>query len=254
MNTRPAAFWRALAGAFHVPAGMWFLLRTPRLWPLALLPIALTAVLLVAGLVGGIFAVPFVDQLIAPRHDTGFGLLLEAAVWAALPLTGLLVGLALALLLASPILERLSISVERLLRGEPAALPQNLAWEVAQSLKSALYFALRAPLVFLFGMVPVVGPILAALWGAHALAFQVTECPLQRTGKDFWQRRRWHREHRAESLGFGLAGFLSLFVPFANLLLAPALVVGATRLVLELEQEASPEPEPEPLPDAEPPG
>jgi CysZ protein len=239
-----------LAGAFHVPAGMWFLLRNPRLWPLALLPVALTGVLLVAGLVGGIFAVPFAGDLIAPRRDGSvLGLLLEAAVWAALPLTGLLMGLALALLLASPLLERLSIAVERLLRGEPAALPQNLAWEVAQSLKSALYLALRAPFVFVFGLVPVVGPILAALWGAHALAFQVTESPLQRAGKDFWQRRRWHREHRAESLGFGLAGFLSLFVPLANLLLAPALVVGATRLVLELEQETTPGPEPLPGPD-----
>ena len=35
---RPGPFWRALAGAFHVPAGIAFLLRTPKLWPLAALP------------------------------------------------------------------------------------------------------------------------------------------------------------------------------------------------------------------------
>ena len=59
-EARPAAFWRGLAGAFHVPAGMLFLLRTPKLWPLALLPIVLTTFLLVGGFVGGIFAVPVV--------------------------------------------------------------------------------------------------------------------------------------------------------------------------------------------------
>jgi CysZ protein len=241
---RPAAFWRVLAGAFHVPAGMLYLLRRPRLWPLAVLPIALTAVLLIGGFVGGVFAVPFFDDVIAPRSEASplGSLLFAAAVWLALPLTGLMLGLALALLLASPLLERLSLAVERQLRGEPAALPQDLAWEVMQSLRGALYFALRAPAVFLIGLIPLVGPLLAALWAAHALSFQLTEAPLHRMGRDFFERRRWHRAHRAESLGFGLAGFLTLFVPFANFLLAPALVVGATRLVLELEDEPEPSP------------
>jgi uncharacterized protein involved in cysteine biosynthesis len=225
-----------------VPAGILFLLRAPRLWPLAALPVALTAFLLVAGLLAGAFAVPLVDELIAPKRDDGgaLGLLIAAAVWVALPVSGLLLGLALALLLASPILERLSRAVERQVRGEsPEAAVQGLAWEVAQSLRGALYFAVRTPGVFLISLVPLLGPVLAASWGAHALAFQLTESPLQRLGLDFWERRSWHKRHRAESLGFGLAGFVTLFVPFANLLLAPVLTVGATRLVLELQDEVS---------------
>ena len=35
---------------------------------------------------------------------------------------------------------------------------------------------------------------------------------------------------------FGFLGLAALFVPLANLLVAPALVVGATRLVLELRE------------------
>src|SRR5262245_48163135 len=105
---RPGPFWRALAGAFHVPAGIVFLLRTPKLWPLAALPAVLAAMLLLGGLVAGLFAVPLVDELIAPRGGdaTALSLLIAAAIWVALPITGLLCGLALALLLASPILER----------------------------------------------------------------------------------------------------------------------------------------------------
>lgn len=236
---RPSPFWRALAGAFHVPAGIVFLLRTPKLWPLAALPAGLAAFLLLSGLLAGLFAVPLVDELIAPERDEGgpIGLLFAAAVWAALPITGMLLGLAIALLLASPILERLSQAVERQVRGESNATGQGLAWEAAQSLRGALYFALRTPGVFLLSLVPIVGPVLAAFWGAHALAFQLTEAPLQRMGMGFWERRNWHRRHRAESLGFGLAGLVTLFVPLANLLLAPALAVGATRLVLELQDQ-----------------
>jgi CysZ protein len=80
-----------------------------------------------------------------------------------------------------------------------------------------------------------VGPVLAALWGAHALAFQAGDAALGRRGLTFREKRAWHRRWRAESEGFGLAGLVTLLVPFANLLLAPALAVGATLLVLDLE-------------------
>jgi uncharacterized protein involved in cysteine biosynthesis len=53
----------------------------------------------------------------------------------------------------------------------------------------------------------------------------------------FGARRAWHRKWRPESLGFGLVGLVTLIVPFANLLLAPALAVGGTLLVLELEED-----------------
>lgn len=248
VRSRPGALRRAAAGAWHVPAGFGFLLRNPGLWPLSALPSALAAVLLLSGLVAGLFAVPFADDWLAQqgqRRQLG-GLLLALALYAALPVAGLLSGLALALLLAAPILERLSRETERRVRGRSEEAGSGLAWEVLQSLRGALYFALRTPGVLLVGLVPFAGPLLAALWGAHALAFQVTEAPLQRRGLDFWARRVWHRENRAESMGFGLAGLLALFVPLANLLLAPALTVGATRLVLELLDEPGGDDAPQP--------
>lgn len=236
---RPGRLRRAAAGAWHVPAGIVFLLRRPRLWGLAALPIALAALLLVAGLLAGLFALPFADELLAPSHQTRDlgGMLFAGALYVGLPIGGMLLGLGLALLLASPVLELLSREVERLVRGLAREDSPGLGWEIAQSLRGALYFALRAPGMFLVGLVPLVGPVLGALWGGHALAFQMTEAPLQRQGLDFFARRLWHRRNRAESLGFGLTGFVTLFVPFANLLLLPALTVGATRMVIELEDE-----------------
>jgi uncharacterized protein involved in cysteine biosynthesis len=68
----------------------------------------------------------------------------------------------------------------------------------------------------------------------------MTDPALSRRGMSFADKRRWHREWRAETQGFGLAGMLGLIVPLANLLLGPALVTGGTLLVLELEDAAGP--------------
>jgi uncharacterized protein involved in cysteine biosynthesis len=60
--------------------------------------------------------------------------------------------------------------------------------------------------------------------------------PLARRGLDFTARRKWHRRWRAETIGFGLAGLVFLIVPCAGLLVAPALTVGGTLMVLEFEE------------------
>jgi uncharacterized protein involved in cysteine biosynthesis len=233
---RPGSFLRAVAGAWHVPAAFAFLVGRPRLWALAALPALLAGALLVLGLVLGVYAVPYVDDLVNPSRGArgGFGALVSIALWLATPLAGMVIGLALALMLTAPILERLSIRVEQLARGQLQAASRGLEWEIVESLRAAFYFAARAPGFLLVSLVPLIGPPIGALWGAHSLAFQLTEGPLARRGLGFSERRAWHRRYRAESLGFGLAGLLTLLVPLANLLLAPALVVGATRLVLDL--------------------
>ncbi len=99
---------------------------------------------------------------------------------------------------------------------------------------------MAAPGVFLLGFVPVIGPLLSLLWGARAVAFQMTDPVLSRRGMSFAAKRRWHREWLYESEGFGLAGMVGLLAPFANLALGPALVAGGTLLVLDLERLSGP--------------
>lgn len=224
-----------------MPAGFAYLLRHPALWPLSLLPLGLTAVCLVLGFLAGASAVIRVGPSLLPaagRMPDVAGLLLTLVLWVGGLGAGLTAGLAVALLLSAPALEKLSSEVEARVAGRTARAATGFAQELAQSFRAALHFALLAPVVFLLGLVPVVGPLIGAAWGARALARQHTEAPLARRGLGFAARRDWHRRWRAESMGFGLAGLVTLIVPFANLLLAPALAVGATMLVLELEGEA----------------
>jgi len=236
----PGALRRAAAGAWHVPAGFVFLLRRPRLWPLALLPAAAAVAFVCGGAAGGLYAAPFFEAALT-KHLQWLPLwlliLVGAGLWVAAIVAGAALGLAVGLLAAAPILERLSAEVEALVR-QPAALPAEagLGWQLAQSFRMATYFLLATPGMLVLGLVPLVGPFLGAIWGAYVLALQETEPSLARRGLDFKARRAWHRRWRPESLGFGLTALLVLAVPFVNFLLAPALIVGGTLLVNEIEQ------------------
>jgi len=236
---RPGVLRRAADGAWHVVAGFVFLARRPRLWPLAVLPAVVTALGLTGGLVLGALAVSRVDAALAPapgRMPEALAVLITMALWTGTLAGGIVLGLVAALALAAPILDLLSRRVEALLRGASAADVHSLGWETLQALRALAYLAVAAPVVFVLGLVPVVGPVASLGWAAHVLSLQQTDGPLTRRGLTFAGRRDWHRRWRAESLGFGVASMVALLVPFAGLLLAPALAVGATLLVLELEE------------------
>jgi CysZ protein len=236
--SRPSLPVRAAAGAWHVPAGLGFILRRPGLWPMAALPAVLAVVMIVLGLVLAIFIGPRVEARLAPAPG-------NAPVWVELPVSlllwtatlgsGVFLGLGIALALASPILDQLSRQVEARARGRAPDSGRGLRWEAGQALRGSLYFLAAAPVVFLLGLIPVLGPFLSLAWGGRAVAFQMTDPALTRRGLAFRDKRRWHRAWRAESAGCGLAGMVGLLVPLANLLLGPALVAGGTLLVLDLE-------------------
>jgi CysZ protein len=187
----------------------------------------------------GIYLVPDAENALAPapgRLPEWVELPMSLLLWTAAFGAGIFLGLALALLLAAPLLELLSRRVEERVRGRVPNTGKGLRWELLQSLRGAVYFLVAAPAVFVLGLIPVIGPLLSALLGARAVAFQMTDPALTRRGLSFAEKRRWHRRWLAESEGFGLAGMLAMLVPLANLLLGPALVTGGTLLVLEIEE------------------
>jgi len=235
---RPGLVRRVAAGAWHVPAGFAILLRHPRMWPLAALPVVLATGFMFLGAVLGIFLIPRVEAAFGTTpgtHPVWIELPASILLWASMIGTGVFLGLGVAVLLATPALEQLSKQVEARVRGASIDSSRGLVWELAQSLRGGFYFLLAAPGVFLLGLIPILGPVLSIMWGGRAVALQMTDPALTRRGMSLKERWRWHRQWRAESQGFGLAGMVGLLVPFANLLLAPALVAGGTLLVLSLE-------------------
>jgi uncharacterized protein involved in cysteine biosynthesis len=173
------------------------------------------------------------DRLGLPPEWRGFAVFFGTRL--GIVVAGVLGGFALALVLGAPLLDRLSRQVEAATSGALVDRGAGLRWEVAESLRGATYFLLRAPAILALGFVPFVGPFLSALWAAHALSFQDTDPALARQGLAFSERRAWHRRHRAESLGLGFAGLVTFLVPCGGFLLAPLLVTAGTRLVLDRE-------------------
>jgi uncharacterized protein involved in cysteine biosynthesis len=240
---RPGLLRRAAAGAWHVPAGFVFLARHPRLWPLAALPALVALVLVATFALLGLVVAPRVESAILPapgRYPEWIALPASVLLFVATVGAAAFLGLGIALALSSPLLEQLSRRVEARARGKLEDASPGIAFEVGQSLRGTVYFLLAAPVLFLLGLVPIVGPLLSLMWGARAVALQMTDPALTRRGMSFADKRRWHGEWRVETQGFGLAGMIGLIVPLANLLLGPALVTGGTLLVLELEDASGP--------------
>jgi uncharacterized protein involved in cysteine biosynthesis len=240
---QPGFLRRAGAGAWHVFGGFWYLVRHPDLWPLAALPTVLAGLFVIGGLALGTYSMRFLETALLPapgRLSAGLSVVLMLALWIGALGAGVLLGLGLALLVAAPILERISRRVEAQVRVTVPRGGTTWRWELAQSFKSALYLMVAAPLLLLLSIIPIVGPVLGLSWGAHSVAMQMSELPLARRGLDFRARWRWHRRFLAESLGFGAAALVVLLVPCANFLLAPALMVGGTLMVLELEEDLVP--------------
>jgi uncharacterized protein involved in cysteine biosynthesis len=243
--TRPGLLRRAAAGAWQVPAAFAHLLTNPSLWPLALLTAFLVEIFLAGGFLLGAFAGPSLEGALTPGRNLvppGFEFAIYILAYLGTLGAGMLLGLAAALLLSAPLLDRLSRRVEARLAPRPDR--EGAAFDAVAALGASLYFLAASLGVLVLGFIPLVGPILAALWGAHTLALRLTEEPLHRRGLGLRAQRAWHREWWAESLGFGLAGLIALVVPVAQLLAGPVLAIGGTLLVLDLETLSPPSAEP----------
>ena len=227
---------RFLAGVSYIPGGAMFLVRNPRLWPVALSPLLVAAFLLMIGIFAGAFWAAQVQQSLFGESlrtiPVWFAFVVLTGLWAGSLFAGGIAALAIAFALLGPLFERLSQTVEEL-SGVKVMGSKGLSWEIVQSLKTAAYFALGAPVAILLGLIPFLGPVLALAFTGHRVAFQNTDAVLLRRGMDFLERRAFHHRFRPETLGFGVASVL-LF-PLMNVLAVPVFVVAATRLVNDLE-------------------
>jgi uncharacterized protein involved in cysteine biosynthesis len=229
---------RAAAGAWHVPAGLGYLLRNRSLWSLAVAPAAVAAVLLNVGLVAGAFLAPQIETRLAPSQahmPALLGVAFTLSLWFGVVVATTALGLALSLLLTAPLLERLSRKVEAQLGGRGAGRLPSEQWDITVSMRTGLVFVGTACAALALSVVPLVGPFLSAAASAPLLAYQAVDPTLTRRDLGFAQKKAWHLRWRAEVVGFGLAALVALLVPLVNAFLPPALAVGATRLVLDLE-------------------
>jgi CysZ protein len=214
--------------------------RHPELWGLALLPVILTGVGLLAGLVA---AAPLSGWLLSLAWAEPQGWLLalwwlsRAAVFVSVVYVA---AVALPVLVAAPVTDQLSARVELLelgaleagggLRRVVAETAVGLAHSVARVLRLLLGYALLLPAL----LVPFAWPVLAFLWTAWWSGAEWLGLPMARHLHRFGEVRAALRAVRPQGFGMGLTLAGLFLVPFANLLVIPVGAVAGTLLYVEL--------------------
>jgi len=234
-----------LRGVGDLGRGFRFWSTTPRLMLLGAVPALIVGAIWIALLVALLSSLDGITVALtafAERWGAGLRALLEVAVGVAVLVLAVVVGAltftAVVLTVGDPFYERISRSVEERLGDPPAPRNEPVVRGVLRAARDGLVLLLTSLLIglvaFLLGLIPVAGPVLAAVFGAVAggwsLAVELTGTPFDARGFRLGERRRILRRSRARTLGFGVATWILFLVPFGAVIAMPAAVGGATVL------------------------
>lgn len=227
-------------------AGLGFVIGRPKVWPYAAVPaiaaLALATALASLGIWGATGALrswfgPLEGTLEAVGYYAAH-LLVDAAI----VLAALFLGTLLAQPIASPALDAIVRAVE-IARGRPAAADPPFVESVRRSIKITLVtLAIGTPVLgaltaveFLFPPVAVVTWPLKFVATALLAAWNLLDYPFGLRRMGIRARYAFYRAHLGACLGFGALVALTGLVPLVGLLILPAGVAGAARLVLDAE-------------------
>jgi len=223
--------------------GLGIIVKTPALWPLALVPMAIGAAITAAlsvvaiGVIPGLFA-----GWLGPTHAT-LAALVGILATALAVILALAVGFGLAQPLSGFALERIVHHVEKS-EGAPASPQTSFFVNLQRSLASvALSWAFGLPILALLFAVNFVFPPAAVITFplklvvmALLVAWDICDYPLSIRGVPIRERVVFMKRNAGAMVGFGLGLALMSLLPCALLLAIPAGVAGATRLIASIER------------------
>jgi CysZ protein len=164
-------------------------------------------------------------------------LLAAIAVAAAGIIVAVVTFTALTLTIGDPFYEAISKRVDDQYGGtseSEAPWHRTIWWNLADSLRLVLLSLSVSVVLFVLGLIPVVGqtvvPVLGAVLGGWLLVVEVSGVPFNRRGMRLRDRRRLLRANRPLALGLGVPLFVVFLVPFVAVLVMPGAVAGATLL------------------------
>jgi CysZ protein len=243
---RPAPGRGLVLGLRSLFSGFGFVLTTPAVWPLALVPVVLAVG--ITALLGGA-AVGFLPAKVAAWVGATSTLGKVGAVALQVLATALAVALAavlgfsLAQPLAGPALNGIVRRAEAL-EGAPEWPPTGFWQDMVRGLSSvAIAYALGLPILaallavnFFFPPAAVVTVPLKMLTVALMIAWDLCDYPLSLRGLPVRTRLAFAWKNLPALVGFGIGFALLSLLPCALLLALPAGVAGAARLLVRLER------------------
>jgi CysZ protein len=244
----------ARQGAGFLWQGMRLWKVRPRLMLLGIIPALIVAVLVVSVLVALVmyaddaidWATPFADDWYDAVRTT-FRAVLYVLVLAGAAMLSIITFTGLTLAVGDPFYEKIWKETELMLGG---VIPEKgVGWlrGARDGFGLVLLGVATSILVFVVGLVPVVGPVLGPVLGVtiagRLLAGELVSRALEARGMDRAAQKALLADHARAMLGFGVMVQLCFLVPFGAVLMMPAAVVGSTMLareVLDAQSQESP--------------
>lgn len=97
------------------------------------------------------------------------------------------------------------------------------------------FLIIRAVTIFLFGLIPIIGPLLIAYLKAPTRALQGHSKYFGLKNMGTNEIRSYYRQHKAEYIGFGLFANVLESIPFFNILFIFTNTIGATLWAVQVE-------------------
>lgn len=235
------------AGVISLFSGLRFVVTTPSVWPLAMVPVVIVIVVtIVVGALGFELLPRWILPLLGPSAEKAHGALKIVVKVVVLGLSvglGTLLGFVLAQPLSGTALEKIVRRMEATM-GVPPWPETSFLQEIWRSIEGLLLTtALLLPLLgtlFLIGLVfppaAIVTMPLKLLVTAVMLAWDLCDYPLSIRGMAIRPRIALLRRHLVAVLGFGLGLSLLCLIPCGLLLALPVGAAGATRLIVQIER------------------
>jgi CysZ protein len=232
-----------VAGAGAMLSGLAIIVKTPALWPLALVPAAIGTALTAALSAVAIGWIPgIVARWLGAGHPT-LGVIAGVLATVIAILFALMVGFGLAQPLSGFALEKIVHHVEAT-EGVPAWPTTSFLVNLQRSLVSVVVsFVFGAPVLALLMIVNVVVPPavvvtvpLKLIVVALLVAWDLCDYPLSIRGVPIRERVAFMARNASAMVGFGFGLALLSLVPCALLFAIPAGVAGATRLIAGIER------------------
>jgi CysZ protein len=217
----------------------------PGLMFLGLIPALIVATVFVAGIIALGLNIENIAAAVTPFASgwdepwrTGIHVVAGLAFLAVAILIVLNTFTTVTLIVGQPFYERIWRHVEQLNGGVPTEAATGFWRSTGRGIVDGLRMLLPTLLVglglFLLGLIPVVGTILAAVLGAFVggwyLTIELTGLAFEARGVGLRDRRRALRSRRALTQGFGVATYLLFLIPLGAVVVMPAAVAGATLL------------------------
>ncbi len=232
-------------GAGFLFRGLKMWRQRPALMLLGLVPAAVVLVVLVGLFVAILLVADDLIEWATPFADDWSDLwqgLLRIGLYVAVVIGSLFLSMitftGLTLAVGDPFYERIWKETELMIGG--VVPDKGVGWlrGARDGLLLVLLGLATTILVFVIGLVPVVGPVVGPLLGlvigGRLLAGELVSRALEARGMDRAAQKALLAGHRPTMLGFGVVVQLCFVIPFGAVLMMPAAVVGSTMLAREV--------------------